>query len=252
MTDKNQIETQMAELEMVAASGEAVTAEAVTDLISNMKSFFGKYDVVEQGDGELFKEVGSLAQFITDAKKEIQQLNSEDLADKQLPEASDQLDAIIQMTESATSTIMDNCERVQSIQERLRDRLLSAEPPIDPDIMAGVDDAMTEGDGNIIAIFEACNFQDITGQRIQKIVKILRTVEGRLLKIILMFGLNHVSDEMKEKFQEAAAANAAASGDDDDDCANSGAPAMHGPSLGGDGCDGLDQDSIDDILNAIK
>jgi chemotaxis protein CheZ len=50
--------------------------------------------------------------------------------------------------------------------------------------------AMTEQVANeIIKIFEACNFQDITGQRMTKVVKIIKFIEERILSMIEIWGL---------------------------------------------------------------
>ncbi len=40
-------------------------------------------------------------------------------------------------------------------------------------------------------IYEACSFQDITGQRITKIVATLKTIEGKVAHIIGTFGAIH-------------------------------------------------------------
>jgi chemotaxis protein CheZ len=40
----------------------------------------------------------------------------------------------------------------------------------------------------VVAIFEACNFQDITGQRITKVVKTLQYIEDRVNKMIEIWG----------------------------------------------------------------
>ncbi len=55
------------------------------------------------------------------------------------------------------------------------------------------DDAgmVTLGDqiaNEIIKIFEACNFQDITGQRINKVVKTIRFIEEKILAMIDIWG----------------------------------------------------------------
>jgi chemotaxis protein CheZ len=40
-------------------------------------------------------------------------------------------------------------------------------------------------------IFEACNFQDISGQRIRKVTKVLETIETKVIKLVAMFGSEH-------------------------------------------------------------
>ena len=43
-------------------------------------------------------------------------------------------------------------------------------------------------------IYEACSFQDITGQRITKVVNTLKTIEAKVTLIIDTFGMHHWQD----------------------------------------------------------
>ena len=40
----------------------------------------------------------------------------------------------------------------------------------------------------IVGVYEACNFQDITGQRITKVVRTLKYVEERIMAMINIWG----------------------------------------------------------------
>ena len=91
---------------------------------------------------------------------------------------SDQLDAIVSATEAATETILGSVEDIsQSIEERRGD--LEA---------AGLSDWAADIDQKFQAIFEACSFQDITGQRITKIVGELKFIDERLNAMIDIWG----------------------------------------------------------------
>jgi chemotaxis protein CheZ len=158
--------------------------------------------------------------------------NPSQIADKEIPEASDQLDAIVQTTEQATGQIMDACERLEESHKWLKDKLQNSNPPIPADTWMGVEDAINESQVNITNIYESCNFQDLTGQRINKIVEALREVERHVLRMVMVFGLQHKDVEAdKRKVLEEEA------------------QLLNGPALPGQ--TSLDQDDIDDILDAL-
>lgn len=87
-------------------------------------------------------------------------------ADDCIPVASRELDAIVEATEAATNTIMSAAEAIM------------AADPSDPDAYR------TEVNDRIVAIFEACSFQDITGQRISKVVETLNRLDTRISTLV--------------------------------------------------------------------
>lgn len=98
---------------------------------------------------------------------------------------SEQLDAIVDATETATDTILGTVEDIsQSIEER-RSQLESA----------GLTDWAGEIETKFQSIFEACSFQDITGQRITKIVAELKFIDERLNSMIEIWGPEGLLDE---------------------------------------------------------
>ncbi len=219
---------QMAALE---SSGETmVPIEDVRKLVESVKSLFdGDF---KAPDLELYGEIGDLARFINDVRKDLGDFNPSQIADKEIPEASDQLDAIVKTTEQATGQIMDACDRLEESHSWLKDKLQNSNPPIPADTWMGVEDAINESKANITNIYEACNFQDLTGQRINKIVEALREVERHVLRMVMVFGLQHknVDEEVRKEIEEEA-------------------QLLNGPAL--PGASALDQDDIDDILDAL-
>ena len=231
MTDDTKnltLQDQMAALE--ASDAEVVPMAQVRQLMQAVRDLFeGNFNVL---DLNLYGELGELAKFINTMKKELQDFTPHELADKELPNASDQLDAIVKTTEHATQRIMDSCEKLEDIHNRFKERLLSSEIPVDPDIMMSIDSTVEEAQAYITEIFEACNFQDLTGQRIQKIVTTLREVERQVLRMIVVFGVKRKdldADTRKSIEQEAE--------------------VLNGPALPGQG--GLEQDDIDDLLSKL-
>jgi len=122
------------------------------------------------GDARLRTEVAEIGQLIEQARSEIAALRVEDISASHIPSATDELDAIVEHTAEATNRILEVCE--------VLDRLAEG-PESDPP------DALQHA---TMRIYEACSFQDITGQRITKVVSTLKTIENKVAGIVSTFG----------------------------------------------------------------
>ncbi|NBX86871.1 MAG: hypothetical protein EBQ80_06560 [Proteobacteria bacterium] len=213
--------------------GDMVPAQQVWDLVDSVKEMFGQKKGGLHATSQLFHELGELAKYINAAKKELKDVQNSNLADQHFPNATNHLDAIVQMTEQATSKIMDECDRLNMFHNDMRERLINMDPPLDPNVLAGVDDAITQAQTSITHVFEACNFQDITVQRIQKVVKALQEIERQVLRMVLVFGLQENDDKLDAKTKEELKHEA---------------ELLNGPQLAGQG---LEQDDIDAILSKL-
>jgi chemotaxis protein CheZ len=121
-------------------------------------------------EANLLREVEELGRTISVAKTEIAALRVDDINDKDIPFATDELDAIVEHTAHATNAILESCEMVDEVSNTV-----AGEPA------AKLQAAVTK-------IYEACSFQDITGQRITKIVVTLKAIEAKVEHIIGAFG----------------------------------------------------------------
>ena len=100
----------------------------------------------------LLAELEGLGRTVARAKEEVARLKVEDITESHIPSATDELDAIVDHTAGATNEILDCCEVLE-------------------DVAAHIGGAEAEAlAGAITRIYEACSFQDITGQRIGKVV----------------------------------------------------------------------------------
>ncbi len=114
---------------------------------------------------EIQAEIDSLSSAIAMARNEIVDLGVDEIMAYQIPAASSELNAIVAHTASATDTILDSCEMVDGVAERL-----------DSDEGRQLQNATTR-------IYEACSFQDITGQRIVKVMAALKAIDAGLTSI---------------------------------------------------------------------
>ncbi len=121
-------------------------------------------------ESSLLLEVEELGRMIANTKSEIAALRVDDITDHDIPFATDELDAIVEHTAQATNAILESCEMLDEVSATV-----SGEPA------TKLQDAVTK-------IYEACSFQDITGQRITKVVTTLKSIEGKVAHIVSTFG----------------------------------------------------------------
>ncbi|HVJ51084.1 MAG TPA: protein phosphatase CheZ [Aliidongia sp.] len=144
-------------------SREEVT-HAVEEVISSLTGTLTLSDI------KLYRELEDLARFIQAAKREISAIRPHDIQSEHIPMATDELDAVVAATARATGEILDRAEALE--------RLAATLPP---EPAAEIKEAVTQ-------IFEASNFQDITGQRITKVVRTLKYIESKIDGLVTAFG----------------------------------------------------------------
>jgi chemotaxis protein CheZ len=133
----------------------------------------------------LLAEVEELGRTIAAAKAEIAALRVDDITDSHIPSATDELDAIVAHTAAATNCILEVCETLDAVAAK----------------MSG-EQAEQLGDATT-RIYEACSFQDITGQRISKVVLTLKTIDEKVAHIIATFSVQRAPGRVMEAAPEA-------------------------------------------------
>ena len=113
----------------------------------------------------LLKEIAGLGHIIDQAKADVAGVSVDSIRGRHIPTAASELDAIVEHTALATNCILETCEQL----DKLSNGLEKAEASI-------LQNAITQ-------IYEACSFQDITGQRITKVIKALQAIEGKVLEL---------------------------------------------------------------------
>ena len=170
----------------------------------------------------LARELEELSKHILNTKREIA-LISVQTDGGNFQSANFELDAVVKQTEDATNNIMTAAENIDAKAAELRELE-------DPEERAA---KITEINNEVITIYESCNFQDITGQRIRKIVRMLTYIETRIENMIRIWGTSEIG-QMTEKAREEERATA----DDETDLLN-------GPQLPGAA---VSQNEIDDFF----
>lgn len=125
----------------------------------------------------LWTEIETIQDAIRSTKKEIATLHAEGTRGESLFRATNELEAVVQDTEEATEAILSAAETIDSQVAILVNRLAGEDLTVAEEIQA-----------QTIKTFEACNFQDITGQRIAKVVKLLLFIEERVHRMTEIWG----------------------------------------------------------------
>jgi chemotaxis regulatin CheY-phosphate phosphatase CheZ len=172
----------------------------------------------------VFAELVEMSEAIARTRREIAQIKPSHKFDEQLVGASAELEHIVEATEKATSDILGAAEVIQEVAWMLRERGIEIE------LCDKLDQRATD-------IYTACSFQDITGQRTEKVVKALRFIEQRINAMIEIWGVDDIAfkvDDIAAKMKAFA-----------DVTVRRDARLLHGPQRHGDG---LKQDDVDRML----
>lgn len=127
---------------------------------------------------KLKEELNGIQGAIADTKKEIATLHHTGVDDEKLNRMTDELGAIVSGTEQATESILSAAEE---IDQRATDLAAALSGTPQGDLACDVQD-------QVIKIFEACNFQDLTGQRISKVVTAFMFIEDRVARMMNIWG----------------------------------------------------------------
>ncbi len=143
----------------------------------------------ELDEEKLRAEVLGLFQYIQRFREEIAHMIKPDgEGDKtHFNSISDQLDEIIAATENATNLILEGMEKVDTITAKLRETEDVADIP-------ALCDELEQASMNTM---EACTFQDITGQRVTKIMRSMEFVEQRVDSMLQLWGRSHIEEMAK-------------------------------------------------------
>ena len=166
----DEILTAIQELRRVTQTSTVETIEACRKELNEAFAMRSELDVMKEA--------------ITRTKKEIATLYHSENTGKGMKRVAGELDAVVESTELATSTILGALEEIETNASALRAMRQAA---------GGENiDMILE---RVIVAYEACNFQDLTGQRINKIVGVLKFIEEHLDRMIEAWGgLNSFSE----------------------------------------------------------
>lgn len=192
------------------------------DMVSFMNAVAGQdYDkadsaiqnIMGKGQNDLFKEVGKVTRKLHDSIRSFKEAldpRLKDMAITDMPNAVDKLQFVIEKTEDAANKTMGIVEKYIMGMDELASHIRNLKEPEESvsylkDFKGGLEDDLTE-------ILTTQSFQDITGQTIKKVIRLVGDIEEELVKLIATFG---VKIEHGAKVEAAAPEEVSQSGVDD-------------------------------------
>lgn len=136
----------------------------------------------DSANGSIHRELSDLTSYMEMTRRELAAIRPNQTRLEEIPMATDELDAVVAATEEATDRILDAAEEMEAIAK-------IAEPVVAERVLAVV-----------TKIYEASNFQDITGQRITKVLNTLRYAEEKIGMMAELMG--HAEDAPEAPSEE--------------------------------------------------
>jgi len=167
------------------------------------------------------RDLLEMAEAISKTRSEIGAMRSAEMEDCRFNSATEELDAIVEATEKATSDILTAAEEIQEAAWLLREN-------------GGCVEMSDKLDERATNIYTACSFQDLTGQRISKVVQTLRFLENRVLAMIDIWGLDDL--DVRDRIPEEERAKS---------------DLLNGPARSGEGINQSQVDLVIDFDNDV-
>jgi chemotaxis protein CheZ len=178
MTELRAIRSQMAS---PGASGNA-TAETVGATVSRetaeAHALLETYRAQIEQCEKLKVELDLIYDAISRTKREIAVLHGKSFNGEEMARVNGELGAVVGGTEEATQQILEAAEAI--------DQAASAMAKVNsPDQQKLLSEEIQE---RVVSIFEACNFQDLTGQRIKKVMTTMKFIENHITVMMDIWG----------------------------------------------------------------
>ncbi len=201
--------------------------EAVKELLTGLGS--GNTELVEESlmrlgakqESDLFQKVGHMARTLHNSLTEFKNSLDRDqvtLTTTCIPDAADKLEAVIKMTFDAAHKTLSMTEgqaelisKGQAEIEEMKKKLARSSDPEVRKLM----ESYLENEQNRLKELERMNsevlmaqaFQDLTGQALRKVIKLVTELETNLVSLIQVFGGDSSSTPQKEEEKESLQQN---------------------------------------------
>lgn len=147
-------------------------------------------NIIGKGQSDLFKEVGKITRKLHDSIKNFKEAidpKLRDIAVSEMPCAIDRLQFVIDKTEEAANRTMGIVEKYILSMDELSSQIKNLTGP--DESLAYLKKFKNDLEDDLTEILTAQSFQDITGQTIKKVIKLVGELENELVKMITTFGV---------------------------------------------------------------
>jgi chemotaxis protein CheZ len=171
MSELRAIRAQMGTAPKAAAVGDAALPAAVAEAQALLETYRAQIEQCEK----LKVELDLIHDAINRTKREIA---GKSFDGQEMAKVNGELGAVVGGTEHATQQILEAAETI----DQAASALSKVNSPEQQKILS------EEIQERVISIFEACNFQDLTGQRITKVMTTMRFIEQHINAMMEIWG----------------------------------------------------------------
>jgi chemotaxis protein CheZ len=176
MTELRAIRAQMAGIRLGAATETADTS--MTRASAETGALIETYRAQIEQCEKLKVELDLIHDAISRTKREIAVLHGTSFNGEEMARVNGELGAVVGGTEEATQQILEAAESI--------DQAATALTKVNsPDQQKLLSEEIQE---RVVSIFEACNFQDLTGQRIKKVMNTMKFIENHITIMMDIWG----------------------------------------------------------------
>jgi chemotaxis protein CheZ len=161
-----------------SSAPETVDAAAVSREVAQAHALLETYRAQIEQCEKLKVELDLIHDAISRTKREIAVLHGNSFNGEEMARVNGELGAVVGGTEQATQQILEATEAI--------DQAASAMAKVtSPDQHKILSEEIQE---RVVSIFEACNFQDLTGQRINKVMTTMKFIENHITVMMDIWG----------------------------------------------------------------
>ena len=158
----------------VTESTEASIAREVAEAHTLLETYRAQIEQCEK----LKVELDLIHDAINRTKREIATLHGRSFDGQEMAKVNGELGAVVGGTEEATQRILEAVEAIDNAATALS-------KTVTPDQQRLLSEEIQE---RVVSIFEACNFQDLTGQRISKVMTTMTFIENHINAMMEIWG----------------------------------------------------------------
>jgi chemotaxis protein CheZ len=176
MAELRSIRAQMAAApaQRTADSVDALVAREVAETHALLETYRAQVEQCEK----LKVELDLIHDAISRTKREIAVLHGKSFNGEEMAKVNGELGAVVGGTEQATQQILEAVEAIDQAASALANN-------VTPDQQRRLSEDIQE---RVVSIFEACNFQDLTGQRISKVMQTMKFIEQHINEMMNIWG----------------------------------------------------------------
>jgi chemotaxis protein CheZ len=161
-----------------ASAGNKELDASVAQEVAEAKALLVTYRAQIEQCEKLKIELDLIHDAISQTKREIAVLHTKSFNGEEMAKVNGELGAVVGGTEEATQQILEAAEAI--------DQAASAITKVNsPDQLKLLSEEILE---RVVSIFEACNFQDLTGQRISKVMTTMKFIENHIAVMMDIWG----------------------------------------------------------------